>query len=312
MNNWDGITKRFAHLLDFPLKRLMDQALDLKLELRQDNFSLCTIMNVKSGACTEDCAFCAQSARFKTESPLYDLLSVNDILKHAKDAKDAGAQRFSLVASGRGPAENEIEEFAERIFEVKKRVGIDVCASLGIMDKKGLTRLKDAGLGRYHHNIETSARFYPKIVTTHGFEERLSTIRAAKEAGLEVCAGGIIGLGETREDRLDMAATLKYLDVDSVPINILVPIPGTELASNPPISLEEMLQAIAVFRHVLPDKAVRIAGGRETALKDFQPLAFLAGADAMLIGGYLTVKGRPVSEDISFVQDIKRLWRACL
>lgn len=310
MNDWSGISREFSHLLRLPLKQLMDQALELKLKWRSNRFSLCTIMNVKSGACTEDCAFCAQSARFKTESPVYGLLSVDEIVRQAKKAMDAGARRFSLVASGRGPTKDEIEEFAERIFEIKKKVNINVCASLGIMRREGLTRLRDAGLGRYHHNIETSERFYSEIVTTHGFEERLSTIRAAKEAGLEVCSGGIIGLGETDEDRLDMAAALRYLDVDSAPINILVPIPGTPLASSPPISMEEILRAIAIFRHLLPDKAIRIAGGRETALKDFQALAFLAGADAMLIGGYLTVRGRSIEEDAALVARIKGLWMA--
>ncbi|MGC8736174.1 MAG: biotin synthase BioB, partial [Dissulfurimicrobium sp.] len=296
-------------LSGLPLKTLLDQALEVKFKHRSNRLSLCTIMNVKSGLCTENCAFCAQSARFKTGSPVYGLKSTAEIVEEAQRAKAAGSMRFSLVASGRGPNDEEVDLYAERISAIRSRVGINICASLGIIDKYSLIKLKEAGLSRYHHNIETSARFYPNIVTTHSFNERINTILAAKEAGLEVCTGGIIGLGEASEDRIDMAATLKYLNVDSVPINILVPIPGTPLASTPAIPIYEILRTIAVFRIALPDKAIRIAGGRETALKDFQVLAFLSGADAMLVGGYLTVRGRTIEEDMAFVKNIKGLWR---
>ncbi|MGQ9745694.1 MAG: biotin synthase BioB [Dissulfurimicrobium sp.] len=309
MNPWSGVSKDLLRLSDLPLKVLMNQALDIKLKHRADRFSLCTIMNVKSGRCSEDCAFCAQSARFKTKSPVYALKSTDEIINEAKKAKATGAQRFSLVASGRGPNDDEVELYAERISAIRNSVMINICASLGIIGKDALIRLKEAGLSRYHHNLETSARFYPKIVTTHSFDERVNTILAAKQAGLEVCAGGIIGLGETREDRIDMVATLKYLDVDSIPLNILVPIPGTRLASTPPMPIDEILRTIAILRIALPDKAIRIAGGRETAIKDFQALAFFAGADAMLIGGYLTVKGRAIEEDLSFAEKIRGLWR---
>ncbi len=312
MNPWNGISKDLLRLSGLPLKALMDQALEVKLEHRADRFSLCTIMNVKSGQCSEDCAFCAQSSRFKTNSPVYALKSTDEIINEAKKAKAAGAQRFSLVASGRGPNDDNMELYAERISAIRNSAGINVCASLGIIGKDALARLKEAGLSRYHHNLETSAGFYPKIVTTHSFEERVNTIMAARQAGLEVCAGGIVGLGETREDRIDMAAALKYLNVDSVPLNILVPIQGTPLASTQPMPIDEILRAIAILRIALPDKAIRIAGGRESALKDFQTLAFLAGADAMLIGGYLTVRGRAVEEDRSFAEKIRGLWRKML
>ena len=287
----------------------MARACDVKLRERGDSFSLCTIMNVKSGGCTEDCAFCGQSAGYRTNSPVYSLKSNDDIVEQAAKARDAGASRFSLVSSGRRLSRLEVDRLAFCIERIRTSVGIRVCASLGMMDSEALADLKSAGLSRYHHNIETSESFFPRIVSTHSFEERISTIHAAKEAGLEVCSGGIIGLGESDEDRLAMAITLADLGVDSVPINILVPIPGTPLASQPPLSIAEILQTVAIFRLIHPGRSIRIAGGRETALMDFQCLAFLAGADAMLIGGYLTIAGRPVDIDLRLVKEVKRLWQ---
>jgi biotin synthase len=296
-------------LLKLPLYELMVHARDAKLRERGDSFSLCTIMNVKSGRCTEDCAFCAQSSKYRTGSPVFSLKSTDEILERAAKAKDAGAARFSLVTSGRSLSRPEVDELAVGIEQIRNNVGISVCASLGILDFEALAILKSAGLSRYHHNIETSESFFPKVISTHSFKERISTIHIAKEAGLEVCSGGIIGLGESAEDRVEMALTLADLGVDSVPINILVPIPGTPLASQALLSVEEILRTIAVFRLIFPDKAIRIAGGREPALMDFQGLAFWAGADAMLIGGYLTVAGRPIEVDLRLVREMKRLWQ---
>jgi biotin synthase len=296
-------------LLKLPLYELMVHARDAKLRERGDSFSLCTIMNVKSGRCTEDCAFCAQSSKYRTGSPVFSLKSTDEILERAAKAKDAGAARFSLVTSGRSLSRPEVDELAVGIEQIRNNVGISVCASLGILDFEALAILKSAGLSRYHHNIETSESFFPKVISTHSFKERISTIHIAKEAGLEVCSGGIIGLGESAEDRVEMALTLADLGVDSVPINILIPVPGTPLASQAPLSVEEILRTIAVFRLIFPKIAIRIAGGREPALVDFQGLAFWAGADAMLIGGYLTVAGRPIEVDLRLVREMKRLWQ---
>jgi biotin synthase len=296
-------------LLKLSLYELMARARDAKLRERGDSFSLCTIMNVKSGKCTEDCAFCAQSSRYRTGSPVFSLKSTDEILERAAKAKDAGAARFSLVTSGRSLSRPEVDELAVGIEQIRNNVGISVCASLGILDFEALATLKSAGLSRYHHNIETSESFFPKVISTHSFKERISTIHIAKEAGLEVCSGGIIGLGESAEDRVEMALTLADLGVDSVPINILIPVPGTPLASQAPLSVEEILRTIAVFRLIFPKIAIRIAGGREPALVDFQGLAFWAGADAMLIGGYLTVAGRPIEVDLRLVREMKRLWQ---
>jgi biotin synthase len=293
-------------LLKLPLSELMTLARDAKLRERGDSFSLCTIMNVKSGRCTEDCAFCAQSSRYRTGSPVFPLKSTDEIMETAAKAKDEGAARFSLVTSGRGLSRSEL---AVGIEQIRTSVGISVCASFGILDSEAIETLKSAGLSRYHHNIETSESFFPKVITTHSFKERISTIHAAKDVGLEVCSGGIIGLGESAEDRVSMALSLVGLGVDSVPLNILIPIPGTPLASQAPLSVEEILRTIAIFRLIFPKKAIRIAGGRESALMDFQGLAFWAGADAMLIGGYLTIAGRALDVDLRLVREIKRLWQ---
>jgi biotin synthase len=185
-----------------------------------------------------------------------------------------------------------------------------MCASLGKLNTQELSLLKKAGLSRYHHNLEAAPSFFPKIVTTHTFSDRINTIYAAKKAGLEVCSGGIIGMGETLEERVEMALILKELNVDSVPLNILVPIKGTPLETQTPLSCEEAIRTIALFRCILKDKTIKIAAGRESILKDFQALAFFAGANGMLIGGYLTIKGREVDADWKLVQEVKRVWQA--
>lgn len=269
---------------------------------------LCSITNAKSGRCGEDCRFCAQSVYYNTKISVYPLKSKDELIAEAKRAKEIGAERFSIVTSGKGLDRQEVEKIADVINTIKEKIGISPCASLGILDTKSLVLLKDAGLNRYHHNIETSRRFYSKIVTTHTFDDRIKTIRAARKAGLEVCSGGIIGLGENEEDRISMALTLKELDVDSIPINILIPLKGTPLENIKTISIAEILRTIAIFRLIIGDRTIRIAAGRESVLKDFQGLAFMAGANGMMIGGYLTVRGRSPQDDLAMAEEIKKVW----
>ncbi len=289
----------------------MNQALDLKVENRGFRMGLCTISNARSGACSEDCAFCAQSASApEAGAPLYPLKSVEVLLREAEEAARTGAQRFSIVTSGRGPSERTVEQVAERVFEIRQKVGINVCCSLGIMSKGKIKILQNAGVSRYHHNLEASREYFPLICSTHSFEERIATIQHARECGLEVCSGGIIGLGEREADRFSMASTLSELNVDSVPINILVPIRGTRLQDLPVLSVVEILRAVAMFRIMMPRCALRIAGGRETALGQVQALAFMAGADAMLIGGYLTTRGRPPEVDLALAEEIRQIWKS--
>lgn len=296
-------------LLRLPMAELTAMADTIRDEHHGRHLDLCTILNAKSGSCAEDCKFCAQSCRYKTDIETYPLKSNKEIFKAAVIAKKNGAVRFGIVTSGNTLTDGELKRLAKCIRSIRAKVGIKVCASLGKLDSQQLKMLKSAGISRYHHNIETSPGFFKKIVTTHTFEERLETIRAAKEAGLEVCSGGIIGMGETWADRIDMALTLRKLGVDSVPINILMPIEGTPLAGSRKISCADAIRTIAIFRIILKDKVVRLAAGRETALKDFQAAAFMSGANGMLIGGYLTVKGREVSEDRSLAGEIRTAWR---
>ena len=297
-----------AELQALPAAELMAEALSAKLKHRGLKFSLCSIINAKSGKCSEDCRFCVQSSHYQTDAPVYPLKSEQEIITAAREAKAIGASHFSLVTSGRGLGKQEVARVAETIAAIAAKVSIKICASLGILGMKDFLQLQEAGLSRYHHNLETSKEFFPQVVSTHSFDDRINTIVAAQEAGLEVCAGGIFGLGESEEDRISMALSLKECKVDSVPINILVPLPGTPFEKNQPLAALEILRAIALYRLIMPDIPVRLAAGRESALGDFLSSAFMAGADGMMIGGYLTQRGRSPEQDQQFVAEIKRLW----
>ncbi len=295
-------------LLKAPLEKLVSKADRIRKDYMGARLELCSILNARSGLCSEDCKFCAQSAKHNSVVLTYPLKGKAQIVEAANNAKAIGAEKYGIVTSGNRLTSREINVVAQAISQIKDEVGIDVCCSLGAMEKSQLKLLKDAGLSRYHHNIETSRRFYPQIVSTHSFEERIVTIKFAKEVGLEVCSGGIIGMGETWDDRIDMAYTLKELDVDSIPINILIPIKGTPLESAGPLSLEDVIRTICIFRIILKDKIIKIAAGRETALKDSQVKGFAAGANGMLIGGYLTVRGASLEADYELVKKIKQIW----
>jgi biotin synthase len=295
--------------LNTPLEKLLSQANEVRKNCIGTKLELCSILSARSGFCSEDCKFCAQSTRHRADVPTYSLKAKDEIIQAAQNAKAIGAEKFGIVTSGNRLTSREIKVVAEAISEIKNHVGITVCASLGAMEKSQLKLLKDAGLSRYHHNIETSRRFYPEIVSTHSFDERINTINSAKEVGLEVCSGGIIGMGETWQDRIDMAYTLKELDVDSIPINILIPIEGTPLESVRPMSPEDAIRTICIFRIILKDKIIKLAAGREVTLKDSQVTAFTAGANGMLIGGYLTVKAASLETDYALIEQIKRVWK---
>jgi biotin synthase len=295
-------------LLEMPLDELILKADAVRRDKAGAGLELCNIMNAKSGLCGEDCKFCAQSLLYKTHSSRYSLKSKDEMLQAARRAKEIGSHRFDIVTSGATLNRDELDIIISAVSEIKNKIGIDMCASLGKLDKKSLVSLRKAGISRYHHNIETSPRYFSKVVTTHSFQDRVDTIKAAKRAGLEVCSGGIIGMGEDWSDRIEMAFILKELDVDSVPINILVPIKGTPFENIKPISTDDAIRTIAIFRIVLEDKIVKIAAGRESIFKDSQIAAFAAGANGMLIGGYLTIKGRGVEEDRALIGEIKDIW----
>lgn len=293
---------------NLPLTELAAMADKIRRENTGHALETCTIINAKSGRCGEDCKFCAQSVHYKTDAPVYGLVSKKEIVESALAARDTGSSRFGIVTSGHRLNTDDVARVAEAAAEIRNRSDIGVCVSLGSLNHDMMRLLKDAGVSRYHHNIETSREFFPKIVGSHTFEERIATIKRAAEAGLSICSGGIIGMGESRADRVSMVLTLKELNVDSVPINILMPIDGTPLAGIALISVAEALKTIAIFRIALPDKNIRLAAGRENYLKDFQGMAFMSGADAMMIGGYLTRRGRTVDDDKKLVEEIRRAW----
>lgn len=267
-----------------------------------DEVHLCTIQNAKSGRCPEDCAFCSQSSHAQTDAPIYDFVGKEGILKAIWDLPPQ-IHRFSVVTSGRRLSRRHVEELAEAYSKVSKK-GLGLCASLGSLGKEDLQLLKEAGLTRYHHNIETAPSFFPRICTTHSFQERVDTIRNAKELGLQVCSGGIFGMGETDEQIVEMILVLRELDVDAVPCNFLTPIKGTKLGDlNGPNPLR-CLKIIGLLRFGLPNKEIIICGGREQNLKELHPLIFYAGASGIMTGNYLTTKGRSYRQDLDLIEQL--------
>lgn len=300
---------RIAHLDANDSMLLFHYAGKLREHYRGSHVGLCTIVNAKSGSCSEDCTFCAQSAHFKTESPVYALMDPEEVIERARIAKADGAHAFGIVISGYGlNRRSELERVGELIRRVKAEVDIDVHGSFGILDAEAVAYLKDCGVTMINHNLETSERNYTNICKTHSFQERINTIRAVKEAGLNSCVGGIFGMQETVEDRVDMALQIRDLDVDVVPLNFLHPIAGTPLAEVTPLPPVECLRIIALYRFVLPRKELKICGGREKNLRDLQSMIFFAGADSMMIGNYLTTAGREPEVDHQMLRDLELTW----
>ena len=296
--------ERLRSLIEQDTNELLQIVEHLTRTHKGNRIFTCAIINAKSGACPENCAFCAQSAHHKTKINIYPLLDTENIVKIAEEMHKNGATRFSIVTSGYKLKQEEIESIAKTIRLIKEKVGIRTCASLGMLDEDMAQTLKDAGLERYHHNLETSKSFFPNICTTHEYEEDIETIHIAKEAGLKVCSGGIMGLGEDWEQRIELAITLGELDVDSIPINFLNPIPGTRLQHMKPMLPEDALKCIAIFRILNPEKDITICGGREVTLKELQSELFAAGANGIMIGNYLTTKGRGIKEDMEMIKKL--------
>ena len=297
-----------SRIVDMPLEEVLSLASKVRRNKVGSELEICGVINAKSGSCSEDCKFCAQSAHYCTDIEEYPLKNSDEIIKKANEAKANGADRFGIVTSGNKLNSEEIKLVADAIRRIKEEVGITPCASLGALDAETFQTLKGAGLSRYHHNIETSERYYKSIVTTHDYSERVNTVKNAKAAGLEVCSGGILGMGETWEDRIEMAFLLKDLEVDSVPLNFLVPIKGTPMEDTKRIMPLDAVRAIALFRLILEDKTIKVVAGRESVLKDFQGMMYMAGANGMMVGGYLTIAGRSVEEDKVLISEITRLW----
>ena len=313
----EDITKKEAlelvNLKGNELLNLFSVANEIRDKYCGDILETCTITNAKSGKCSENCKFCAQSSWYNTNIKSYPLKNKDILKKEFELSQKNGNARFGIVASGRkmelGTDEfNTILEFIKETLDKNKNAYI--CCSLGLLGEKEMKALKKAGAKRYHCNIQTSPDTYSIYsATTHSFEDRINTIKNAKKVGLEVCSGGIIGMGENWSDRINMAFALKELDVNGIPINILNPIKNTPHGELKTLSAIEILKTIAIFRIILKNKNIKIAAGRENIFKDFMGSGFLSGANGMLIGGYLTVKGRGIEEDTNFIKNIKELWK---
>jgi biotin synthase len=292
-------------LLNIPAAQIMTlvAAADrIRIHFKGHHFDACSLINARSGRCSEDCAFCAQSARHDANADEYGLRPEEDMIAAARKAKDAGASRFCTVTSGGALSDKDFTELLQSLEKVREEVGIDLDASLGFLNEERASQLAAVGVTRYNHNLETSRDHYASICSTHSFDQRVDTVKTAMESGFSACSGGIIGLGETPSQRLDMAFTLAELGVDCVPINILDPRPGTPLEKSLPPEPLDIIKTVALFRLILPAATLKIAGGREKNLGDFQALALRAGANGMIIGGYLTTTGRSLEADLTMIR----------
>lgn len=290
-------------LITTPLDDLQAGAQLIQRHFRGRHVDLCTIINGKSGRCSENCKYCAQSARHRTGVDEYDFLPTEKILSVALANERAGVNRFSIVTSGRALDGKNFDRAIETYKILRGKLTIELCASHGILNAAQLQRLKAAGVKRYHHNLETSRRFFPHICTSHTYDERINTIKLAQAAGLEVCSGGIIGMGETWQDRIDLALEVAALGITSIPVNILTPIKGTALENLPHLGAEEILRTIALFRYINPTADVRFAAGRNFLL-DNGASALLHGASAAITGNMLTTSNNNIKADMKLLHDL--------
>ena len=298
----------------------------LREHFKGNRVNLCSLINARSGNCSEDCKFCAQSAHHSAEVKTYPLVPASEIRQAYYRTQEIGANGFSIVTSGNELSDEEIGDicdaaskirnsprwesglrlsckgFAPQSATVNSQLAPYLCGSLGRLTQETANKLKVAGFTKCHHNLETSRSFFPRVCTTHTYDERIETIKNIKASGLKVCCGGIFGLGETWSDRIEMALTLRELEIDSVPLNFLIPVKGTVLQDQPQLTPIEALKIIAFFRYLLPDMDIKVCGGREKVLNNLQSWIFFAGANGMMVGGYLTQPGRSVTEDFQMIK----------
>lgn len=268
-----------------------------------NQFDMCTIINGKSGLCSENCKFCAQSSHYNTGSKVYSLLSEEEILADAKKNADQGVMRYSIVTAGRSLSDGEVDRMCQIIRRIKEEVHISVCVSFGLLKEAQFRRLKEAGAERVHNNLEASENFFPSVCTSHSFSDKVQAIRAAQAAGLDVCSGGIMGLGEGIEDRIDMALSIRDLGIESIPVNMLNPIPGTPMEKYESLDEKEMQRIIAVYRFILPKAFIRLAGGRGL-MRDKGKACFMSGANAAISGDMLTTAGITVDKDKKLLEEL--------
>ncbi len=286
----------------------LDDLLYWANEIRKQYFGnkvqVCSIVPGKLGGCSEDCAFCAQSARYHTQIGPAREIGEEEILNAARQAYQAGVRHFGIVNSGKRVTDKEVERLGHIAEKIKQQYNMTLCGSFGILNDTQAQSLVDSGFKRYNHNLETSPVHFSEIVSTHEYEERAETIQKANQAGLKVCAGGIFGIGEQESDRLDMAFELRRLGADMIPLNFLHPIDGTPLADVGVLAPREILRIIAIYRFILPDKSIKVAGGRVLNLRDMQSWIFYAGCTSIITGNYLTTAGRETAEDMRMLADL--------
>jgi biotin synthase len=288
------------------IAHLMSWANRVRDRYRGNRIHLCSIVNVKSGGCSENCSFCAQSAAYDTGAPRYGFIEPEPVLKAAAEAQANGVNALGIVAAWKGLSEGPVlDEVCARLRDLTRDGKARPDASLGIIKSQAVAdRLREAGLECYNHNLETSKRFFPNICGTHTYEDRVETLKYLRHAGIKLCSGGILGMGETREDRCDFAFALRGLQPDFVPLNFLNPIPGTPLEKRPLLPPLEILKIIACFRLILPQQEIFVAGGRVVNLRDVQPLMFFAGASGLMVGNYLTTLNQSVEKDLQMIKDL--------
>ena len=278
----------------------------LRSHFSGDRVDLCSIISGKNGHCGENCRFCAQSAHNHTGCEVYGLMDYEDILEAALSNEKEGVDRFAVVISGKSPSDEDFEKIIGIYERLRSKLKISLCASLGFLTSEQFERLHKAGVTSYHNNIETSERYFDKICTTHTFRDKIENIRRAQAAGLSVCSGGIIGMGETMDDRIDMAFTLSELGIASIPINTLIPIPGTPLENLPVLTSDEILRTIAIFRFINPESNIRLGAGRKLIPGNGRA-AFTGGASATITGNMLTTSGSTIKSDIEMLTEMRRL-----
>jgi biotin synthase len=264
-----------------------------------------SLLSAKTGGCSEDCVFCSQAARYPSPVNVHPMLDVGSVTEAARRSEGDGASHFCIVVAVRGPTARLMEQVLAAVGSIQRATSLKVSCSLGLLTPDDARRLVDAGVAMYNHNLEACRGFFPAICTTHSYDERFRTCQLAKEAGMELCSGGILGMGETPRQRVELAYELRALDPDEIPINFLNPRPGTPLGERPLLAPMEALRGLAVFRLVFPDKLLRYAGGRELVLRDLQAMGLLAGANGLIVGNYLTTSGRPAAEDLQMLVDLE-------
>ncbi len=299
-----ALAERLAGLPDEDLPQLIQLAHQVRLALMGPAVEGEAIISAKTGGCPEDCTFCSQSARYTTEVVREPMLPTAQLVDLARETKAMGGTEFCIVVAVRGPDERMMRNVIDAAQAIRESVDIEVAASLGLLKEGQAERLAAAGIHRYNHNLEAGPRFFPQICTTHSFEDRVQTCRMVVDAGMELCSGGIFGMGETWDDRLDLAFTLRDLGAREIPCNFLNPRPGTPLGDNDLMRPLDALRCVAVYRCVIPNSVLRYAGGREVVLRDLQAYGMLAGANGLIVGNYLTTLGRSAEADLAMLADL--------